>query len=180
VIDWFNQHGKLDQVVYMPESFPYTAKSSPSQGQDSKLFNEFIPMYTRLNVYYAGQGAVSLLPAGYDKYNLFLTFKLLNVPPDQAAEYLLSDNTMLGVLYGGYFKYRGQTFQDVPGTWLADIQKNYADFYKLSWPQILDEYQLDYIVWDKNDLPDLPIDQIAKESDFHSVYESGGVVIYQR
>jgi hypothetical protein len=179
VIEWFNSHGRLDQVVYVPESFPYTAAGDTAGKRESMILNGFIPMYTPLNVYYDGRAGLSLMPEGYDKHNLFLTLKLLDVSPDAVPAYLRADQTMLANIYGMYFKVRGLSSHDVPDEWLQDIQKDYLTFYQQPWQEILTRYPLDYIVWDQTDLSGLPLAQIAREIGFKPAYESGGVIIYE-
>ncbi|MBI4049944.1 MAG: hypothetical protein HY398_00675 [Candidatus Doudnabacteria bacterium] len=165
VIDWLNKNATRDQVAYIPES----------------RLNQLVPMYTSLNVYYDVKAPLSLQQyKDYDRYNLFLKLKLQNVSPKDLPAHLRANEALLAETYGIYFKSRGLNYQDVPEEWLVALQKDYEEFYKISWEDILTKYPLGYIIWDKTDLADLPLEKIVQEANFKPVYDSGGVVIYQK
>ena len=181
VIGWFNKNAQPEAVVYVPESYFYPIPGRDLETVDSFMLNRFMVIYTPLNVYYDSKAGLSLLPyPDYDKYNLLLTLKLLNIQPDQAADYLQTNPAIFRDISGMYFKTRGLNSSQVPADWISSITSQYQDFYLKPWPEIFSQYPLDYIAWDKADLPDLPFEQIKDEFNlYQEVYSDGQVIVYE-
>lgn len=182
VIQWFNEHAQKDEVVYVPESFYYPIDGRSDIGSmPSRMLGRFIVSYTPLNLYFFTSANLSLLPyQDYNKYNLLLVLKLLDVKPENTFVYLRRHPDIFGDVYLMYFKVRGLNYKDIPDEWVEDIVEQYKEFYKMSWKEIFSQYPLDYIVWDKIDLPDLPFDDIKdKYHLYKEVYNKQEIVVYK-
>ncbi|MDD2807021.1 MAG: hypothetical protein PHW95_00670 [Patescibacteria group bacterium] len=181
-LDWLNAKTGTGETVYVPESFYFSLPDRKGVTNiPSVNLNRFISSYTNLNVYFSRYLNFYLIPyQDYRKYNLFFTLKLLGVTPDSTFQYLADHRDIFFDYYADYLKVRGLTFDDIPENELRSLAAEYASFYKNSWFDITKRYPLDYIVWDKQDLPSLPFDAINEgQNIYRKVFEGGGVVIYK-
>lgn len=173
VIEWLNKNGRKDEVAYATGSFKYSLGSL-------QILNDFIMVYTPLNVYYSNYALYYLIP--YDNYrfhNLFITLKLLGITPDEAGEYLANNLDIFEFVYGNYFRVRGLTFEDIPPLKINQIIEDYRKFCLKSWYQIFTKYPINYIVWDKSLEPNLLFDEVAAGKNVVEVYNEGGIIVYK-
>lgn len=181
-INWLNANAKSGQTVYVPESYYFSLPNrSGVNNIPSVTFNRMISSYTDLNVYFSRYLNFYLIPyQNYQRYNLFFTLKLLSVTPDNVYGYLDTHRDIFFDYYADYLKVRGLTYADISDDELKQLSSDYADFYNLSWSEIMRKYPLDYIVWDQQDLPALPFDDINEGQNIYTkVFQGGGVVIYK-
>ena len=180
VIEWLNKNAERDEIAYVPQSFFFPL---PDRGAlldyPSVTLGRLVVSYTPLNLYFSRYANFYLFEdTNYKAFNLFIVLKLLGVPSDQASTYLKEHSDIFSDYYLAYFKERGQTFDDVPDEWIAVLADGYQSFSNLSWEEIWQRYPINYIVWDRGDLPNLPFYDINSGLKlWDTVYDQNGIII---
>lgn len=180
VINWVNKNTERDEVAYVPQSFffPLPDRSSLLD-YPSVTLSRLIVSYTPLNLYFSRYANFYLFEdVDYKTFNLYIVLKLLAIPPDQVFSYLRNHPDIFSDYYLAYFKERGQTFNDIPNEWITTLANDYRFFHSLSWEEIWQRYPVNYIIWDKGDLPNLPFYDINNQLNiYEEVYNQDEISV---
>lgn len=188
VIGFLNENTQAGEVVYVVGSFYYPAGIPFAQTdiKPSRMLTRFIFSYTPLNVYFFTDTTLYLTPhPQYNLYNLYIVLKGQGVTPEESFAYLRDNPKIFRDIFVTYFKVRGRPYRDLTAEDVTPQRIEYAlsgykNFYKMTWNEIFSRYPLDYIVWDKNDLPFWPFEEIRqKENILQALYEDDGVIVYK-
>ncbi len=161
VFQWLNNHSQKDEVV-----------------ATHSFLSDLILVYTHLN-------SAAALDAHYylaaDEQQLwqrmFLERRLDGLKGEEAREKFLEDKVKIsGDIYGEYFRKGWGGRENTPDEKIYSIAQAYQESLSFPLEEVLEKFQVKYLVWDALKGPDWQIDQYPF---FKQVYQSNGVKIYQ-
>lgn len=172
VLSWLNAHTNVDDVVYADQSL-----------------SGIIPAYTHDNVFFSGAAGLYIMPQS-EMRSRFLAAYYFDTA--LTREIMTDGLSMERQVYGNYYievsaharslnklrRVMGLEPLPVERYPEADIEsliQEWQDQKSRSFMQVVSQYRVDYVVWDRAVHPEWHIDTIPG---LHVVYESDDIVVY--
>ena len=164
-LNWLSQNAVKDEVVF-------------SDNETARL----IVIYTPLNVFYHSSARYSLAATTERLTNtLFLYYRLNGVSGNEAQEVFFKDREDISwAIYGIYYRDIAGGYEKIPDEILLDLVGKYQESFMVDnstfFKEMLQKYQVKYLVWDKRDYPLWNLEQYQF---LRKITELGDFVIYQ-
>ncbi|MEK7567331.1 MAG: hypothetical protein AAB513_00210 [Patescibacteria group bacterium] len=148
VMKWLNANAEKEAVVM-------------SNNETSHM----VAIYTPLNLFYHRAAMYSLAATKERLLEVWFTFYRLNgVGATDAREKIFADRELVSAnIYGMYYRELLGAYEAIPDEKIEEIVKLYEKGLTISnskWlKQMMDKYEVEYIVWDKNNNPTWELDQ---------------------
>lgn len=172
VLAWLDAHTNVDDVVYTDQELSH-----------------LIPIYTHDNVFYTGAATLYIMPQKEIRAR-FLAAHYFD--PALTREIMTDGLSMERQIYGNYYievaahtrslnKLRRMaglsplSVERYPEANIASLIQEWQEQKSRSFMQILSQYRVDYVVWDRAAHPEWRIDAIPG---LHTVYEGDDIVVY--
>jgi len=161
VMEWLSQNAPKDEVVFANEETSH-----------------LVVIYTPLNVFYHAVARMTLAATTERLENtIFLYYRLDGLAQDKITDVFFKDREKIShLVYGMY--YRGD--REMPDELLLGIMQKCQDSFSLStndfFREMMDKYQVSYLVWDKKQNPQWQLDQYLF---LEKVTEIGDFSIYK-
>jgi len=148
VIDWLNENSKKEGVVFSNDTIA-----------------NLVVTHTSLNVFYHHSAKFSLAATTERLINiLFLYYRLDGVSESQAKEVFLRDRADISwAIYGIYYRDLFGEYENIPDEIILDLVRRYQESFVAATPdlfkEMLQKYEVNYLVWDKKSNPRWQFDQ---------------------
>ena len=140
-----------------------------------KQLSDFIPAYTRHDVYYGNDLSNSLISEERFKHTLYIYFYLDGVSKDSARDYFYDKRDFVGAeIFGQHYRMKNGCYGCFPDSILDGLISEYQYFLKKDFTGQLKEYVVDYVIWDKQKNPGWRLDRFFNKK----LYEKDNIVIY--
>jgi len=166
VIDWLDENSNKEEVVF----------------SNDKIAN-FIVTHTSLNVFYHHSAKFSLSATTERLMNtFFLYYRLDGVSEAQAKDIFFKDRADISwAIYGIYYRDLFGEYENIPDEVILDLVWRYQESFVAATPdlfkEMLQKYEVKYLVWDKKSNPLWRLDQYPF---LKKVAEIGEFSIYAR
>ena len=138
--------------------------------------SNFIPAYTRHNVYYVGLLSDSLTSEERIRKSLYVYFFLGGVSGDSARDFFYENRDFIGAqIFSDYYRQKNGCHGCFPDSILDGFILEYQEFLKKDFLEQLKKYRIDYAVWDKEKNPEWQLDRFFTDK----IYDQNNLVIYK-
>ncbi|MBI2041621.1 MAG: hypothetical protein HYT20_01195 [Candidatus Nealsonbacteria bacterium] len=166
LMDWFNKNAKKEEVVFSNDAIA-----------------NLIVTHTSLNVFYHHSAKYSLSATTERLINtFFLYYRLDGVAEAQAKDVFLGDKENISwAIYGIYYRDLFGEYENIPDGVVLDLVRRYQESFAAATPDLFNEmlqkYEVNYLIWDKESNPKWQLDQYPF---LKKAAEIGEFIIYER